>query len=344
MKKICVVGYILSNAGTNGQEIRTKSVLRALNDAYMGKNVTYISYAKIKSRPISTILKYIIAVIKNDVVIIFPAQNAVRVLTPIALFFGKIFNTKVLINVIGGWLPDLCKQNTGLFNNIKKVDALFVQTSTLKKRFEEIGIKQTYIFPNFKYCLPKSSDFDWMGTTKKLCFLSRVTPKKGVIELINVVNSLIKDGNDIALDIYGTVDLDFEEEFEEAVQNASDKICYMGPANPSETVDIMSKYYLQIFPTCYYTEGFPGSILDSIYASTPVIASRWESYKDIIDEEKSIGITYEFNNSAALEEAILYLIKSPELVKKMKENCVTYAEKYKPEEVIKVMTSVIDEV
>lgn len=51
-----------------------------------------------------------------------------------------------------------------------------------------------------------------------------------------------------------------------------------------KAVEIISKYHYQIFPTRYKTEGIPGSIIDSFFSGTPVIASKWDSVNDVLED------------------------------------------------------------
>ena len=49
---------------------------------------------------------------------------------------------------------------------------------------------------------------------------------------------------------------------------------------------------MQIFPTRFTTEGIPGSIIDSYYAGVPVLASKWNSFDDVIEDGKTgVGLS-----------------------------------------------------
>jgi glycosyltransferase involved in cell wall biosynthesis len=82
-----------------------------------------------------------------------------------------------------------------------------------------------------------------------------------------------------------------------------------------------------LFPTKYYTEGFPGTVLDAYLSGVPVLASRWESWEDLI-KEGITGCTFEFNNNDDFYKALIYLLKNNDLVLEMKRNCIIEADKY----------------
>ena len=90
---------------------------------------------------------------------------------------------------------------------------------------------------------------------------------------------------------------------------------------------------MQLFPTKYKTEGVPGSIIDSYFAGLPVLASKWESYNDVIDEGKT-GIGFEFGNYEDFVAKLKWSIENSGAINKMKFECVRKAKEYTPESVI----------
>ncbi len=78
----------------------------------------------------------------------------------------------------------------------------------------------------------------------------------------------------VIIDIYGPIYNEYLTEFEEECQNSSENLNYKGVLQPDEIYQVLSEYDLMLFPTQYYTEGFPGSILDAYISGLPVIASR----------------------------------------------------------------------
>ena len=53
---------------------------------------------------------------------------------------------------------------------------------------------------------------------------------------------------------------------------------YCGIKDPKDSVKTLKNYFALVFPTRFYTEGIPGTIIDAYYAGVPVIASKWESF------------------------------------------------------------------
>jgi glycosyltransferase involved in cell wall biosynthesis len=341
--KIGVCGYFGNgNSLNDGQSIRTLSVTREIEKELGQGNVRRISYHNLKRRPVQFLLNLLLLLIKSENIVLFPAHNAIKLLIPMTITFKNLFNTKVYYNVIGGWLPTYLSKHRWLLPFIKQLDGLFVQTSNLKDKLTELGVENVHVFPNFKdiKIYHESELPNNLAYPLRLCFFSRVTEKKGVAEMVEVIKEINKSNIKYTLDIYGQVSNDYQKSFKEIQTNLPSYINYKGVIDGWKASEVIKDYNMQLFPTKYWTEGFPGSILDSFCAGVPVLASRWESYKDVI-EEGANGITFEFNNFDMMKEKLEDIYNKPESIIDMKVKCLEKAHSLKPEVVIKIMTDVI---
>lgn len=85
-------------------------------------------------------------------------------------------------------------------------------------------------------------------------------------------------------------------------------------------METLKNYFALVFPTLFYTEGIPGTIIDAYAAGLPVISSKWESYDDVI-EDNITGVGYEFGSDDALVE-ILEMDKGQILKNNRYERCL----------------------
>jgi glycosyltransferase involved in cell wall biosynthesis len=203
---------------------------------------------------------------------LFPDENAIKILIPIAVILKYIFKTKIYYNVIGGWLPDFLKKNKYMQSCLKKLDGIFVQTTTLKNELAGFNINKVYIFPNFKNIKIFKEDelLSNNDLPLRICFMSRITEQKGVEEMIRVIKHINRNKVKYILDIYGPVSDEYKQRFAELEKDFPSYIRFKGVVEPLKTSDMLKNYFLQLFPTKYRTEGFPGSILDSFCAGVPV--------------------------------------------------------------------------
>ena len=83
----------------------------------------------------------------------------------------------------------------------------------------------------------------------------------------------------------------------------------------------------------FYTEGIPGTIIDSYAAGLPVISSKWKSYADVVDDNIT-GVGYEFNNSSALKGLLIEISQKPTMISILRKNCLKKAEDYLPQNAV----------
>ena len=107
-------------------------------------------------------------------------------------------------------------------------------------------------------------------------------------------------------------------------------------------MEVLKQYFALIFPTHFYTEGIPGTIIDAYAAGIPLIFAKWESYSDVVKDGKT-GLGYDFDNAKQFEEILLSVEKNPRKLFDMKENCISKAKDYMPESALQIMISKIRE-
>lgn len=337
MSKVGIIGnFSFGKEPIGGQTIRTRNIYKYLSENHKEMEVTFIDTEDWKKGKIKMLIKTLMLSIKCKNILILPAQNGVKVFIPLLVFLGNVFNAKIHYLVIGAWLADLLEGNSFLTKKMRKVDYIYVQTNTLMKKLNQLNIsKNLYLMPNFKLIEPITDVNIQYKKPYKLCILSRINKEKGINDAIKVVSKINKKYNNIVeLDIYGPVDTNYLNEFETLIKDNASSVSYEGIVEHSEVTNILKSYYLFLFPTKFYTEGFPGVIADAYFAGLPVLSARWESYSDII-EEGVTGVTYDFNNLDSFYDKIEMLVNNNELVSQMKKKCIKEASKYTPENALR---------
>ena len=114
-------------------------------------------------------------------------------------------------------------------------------------------------------------------------------------------------------------------------------IRYAGTADSDKSVQILKDYFVLLFPTRFFTEGIPGTIIDAYAAGVPVIASRWESFSDIVKENVT-GTGYPFEDVAELTECLKAAAENPQVYSDMKTACLSAAYGYTPKTICDIMT------
>ena len=329
----------------NGQAIKTHETYNLLKDKFGKEKIDYVDTYNWKKRPLNLIKNFFVKAKKAGYIIMLPAHNGVKVFSLLLLIAKKIFKCKIYYDVIGGWLPEMTKKNIKLEKRLKRFDGIWVETKNMKAALENQGFTNIGIVPNFKNITPLKEEELIFNTEKpfKFCFFARVTKEKGVEEAVKAIKEINKKyGNNTAvLDIYGPVNSDYTEGFEKLKVSFDKSIRYMGVVPPEKSVETIKNYFALLFPTKFYTEGVPGTIVDAYAAGVPVITSRWQSCFDIF-EENITGRSFEFENYEDFFEKLSEAVGQPEDFLKMKKNCINLSASYTPEYAIKKIEKLFD--
>ena len=343
MVKICVCGHFGGNENfLDGQTIKTKNIYSALVKELGKENVKKCDTYRWTKNPITFFIKCINELRKNEIMIILPAQNGVKVFIPLFTFFNKFYHKKIFYVVIGGWLPEVLENKRKLTMQIKKIDKIFVETKIMQSKLQEQGVSNVKVMPNFKNINIVGILRKKVNLPLKLCTFSRVTKEKGIEDAIDVVNKINKkyDKYICKLDIYGRVEREYEEQFYKFAERFPEYIEYKGTIDYNKTTGTVQMYDLLLFPTYYAGEGFAGTLLDAMAAGVPAIASDWKYNSEIIKNGFN-GYLYEVHNNLQLQNIIENLANNTDIIIKMKSNCIKEAKKYIPETVIKILLNEI---
>lgn len=344
MSKICVCGaFRLGDVPKGGQEVKTCILSDTLEDRYgrIYRIDTLARYSRF-TMPFQLVWAMIVC---SDIIIL-PAHNGLVVLSRLLSLLNLLFHRKLHYVVIGGWLQDLLPNNLKVMKALHNFSGIYVETQTMFDSLKMLGYNNIYVVPNCKHLsiLNKSQLCTAYSEPYKLVTFSRVTEKKGIGTAAKIVMALNeKYGRDVyTLDIYGPIDSGADEEwFFDQQKQFTKAVSYKGNVPFDKSVEILSGYFALLFPTEYYTEGIPGTIIDSYAAGVPVISARWKSFSDVIIEGKT-GYGYEFGKVEDLENFLDKVLTNPSLIIDVKENCIQIAEDFLPSNAIRPLFAKID--
>ena len=335
--KIGIIGYFGSvNKCSDGQSVKTRIISEELQRVFPDNVITYNTLGGARCI-LSHVFNLCKLAFKCKNIIILPAHNSLRIFAPILVFLNFFLKRRLHYVVIGGWLPEFLDKRTWLKKTLLKFDYIYVETSKMKFKLDQKGFSNIVVMPNCKELsiLPQNQICDKYTAPYKLCTLSRVIDKKGIEDAINAVRTVNEKYNKIIfqLDIYGPIADCYEHRFSELKRNFPTYISYKGIVSFDKTVEVLKDYFLLLFPTHYFTEGIPGTILDAYAAGVPVVYSKWVNCDDLITDGKE-GLGYEFDNYDDFFRLLLRFSEDPMLIKEMKFNCLKAANRFTSEKVI----------
>ena len=344
MKKICVCGHFAGgNNAYDGQTIKTRSIYDELVRIYGKENVCKIDTYHWKRNPWKIFKNCIKMTRVSTDIVILPAHKGVKIFVPLFNGLKKIYSFKLHYIVIGGWLPSLIKDNIYMQKELKKVDCIYIENHKTIKLLDAMGMKNLFKMNNFKNLVLSDYYYNMDMQVFRCCIFSRIEEKKGISDAIDVIAKIASNYDiDIVLDIYGKVSDDYKDIFDKKLIEHKSCVCYKGVVEAGNSVETIEKYDLLLFPTLYYTEGIPGTIIDAFFAGVPVLASKWENYDEIL-EDGITGFSYELANKDDFYEKLDFVIKNRNLLQKMRDNCRKKAREYTPEVSLMVLLQNIGE-
>ena len=341
MKKVAIVGHFaFGKEFLDGQTVKTKILAQELERVYGTKNVKKIDTHGNKLKMMLSVVKSVFSMLTCKNIVILPAHNGVRVFVPVLSALKCFFKCKLHYAVIGGWLPEYIRNKNSIKKGLKKFHGVYVETTAMKNALEKMGYDNIFIMPNCKNLNILKEEELVYNTEKpyKFCTFSRVMKEKGIEDAVNVVKKVNeKYGETVcSLDIYGQVDSGQKDWFEELKTTFPDYIKYGGLVPFDKSTEVLKEYFALLFPTHYYTEGIPGTIIDAYAAGIPIISAKWENYNDIVLENQT-GFLFEIQNNEEFKGKLIEIYENIEKLNSLKENCIKEAEKFLPKNVIDIL-------
>jgi glycosyltransferase involved in cell wall biosynthesis len=129
----------------------------------------------------------------------------------------------------------------------------------------------------------------------RLCFISRICEQKNLLFCLKSLESIIHQGKNITLDIYGPIeDNRYWENCKKYIEkeSLSKNIRYCRVLPPNDVIPTLALYDFLFFPTT--GENFGHIIFESLSVGTPVILSDTTFWTSIIQEAKG-GYIFDLN-------------------------------------------------
>ena len=314
--KIGFIGHLaIGKDYYDGQTIKTRTVYEGIYRVI--DNIVYVDTNK-KNSPLKLIIDTLKCLLFTNRIIVMLSRNGLKVYLPLLYLYSKLPGKKVFHCVIGGNDDELLNENPKWIHYMASFSANWYESKKLVEKMKNKGILSSEYLPNFKNI--KRLDIKQLNfyvndqknsDTYKFCTFSRVTKEKGISDAVQALNSVIKSrGKNIYLDVYGPIDPNYEKEFFDLLTKY-DFVKYRGVVEAQESVECLKGYYGLMFPTYFYGEGFPGTLIDAMCAGVPVIASDWHFNSEIINDGID-GIVYGTSKYEKLEDAIMWAIDNKE--------------------------------
>jgi len=322
MRNVLVLGaFGYSNNQLDGQTIKTRSVYNLIKKNYIGETIMFDTL-DIKSKPY-LYLHLLWKLTNINTLIFIPAENGIAFLLPILFFLSKIFRFSIVCVCVGGWQIEFFlgeytgKSHIFQMKVCRKIKAFLPEMKSVnEKLINNFGFNNTEVFPNFR-------DFKILDKTNnsqklKIVFMARIQKKKGYPAVFKLAEYIEETKINADITFFGQIKEEELDHFKYFLNRYKNTVSYGGELNPADIQKTLSNYDVLLLPTSYYTEGFPGSILDAYISGIPVIVTEWKHSHEFVDDGVTGFIVPFENGQQELNERIDELYSNRTKLSEMK--------------------------
>lgn len=349
MPKIIIVGVFgEGKTVSDGQINKVRDYYRYIKNRFGNEFVKRVDIGSYKKKPLQTLLHFLNEVRWCDrIVLLFTGDgNGIKTIFPFIVRLSCFFNKKLFFSVVGGGLLNSIDSKKSLIRRLQKVDAVYVETKTMKEVLERNGLTNVHYAPVFS----KRKGIDLKDISNvfqeplRMCTYARVIKEKGISDAIDAVVDVNKRLGKLVciLDVYGNPVGDYANEFNSKIAEAGECIKCNPLLDDTNAIQELSKHYLLLFPTYYEGEGFPIALVESMKAGLPVVATDWHFNAEIIEDGRT-GRIYKKDGTLSLSDIILELIMNKDTVSKMRIECVKESKKYNPDSILSDLYSRLED-
>lgn len=337
MKNILVVGaFGYHNNSLDGQSIKTRNVYNLIKEN-SNSHIDYFCTSLAKRRPYRVVILLWKLLWANKVVLI-PCRNNITYTFPMIYLIGVLVRYDIIHICIGSYhrnyflgLNGLKAHKLQLFLS-KRILAFLPETISVNNcLINELGFKNTEIFPNFRP-IPSIPEPRYNNSgTLKLVFMARIQKMKGYDIIFEFAKYAEINRLNLTIDFYGQIEKEESSDFLQKVKDST-IVEYKGYLRPEVITNTLCQYDILLLPTRYYMEGFPGTVLDAYIAGLPVIVTEWINSHEFVTNGKT-GFIVNFENPQSMfNQRIIDLYNDRELLYKLKKEarneCFKYSEQY----------------
>lgn len=259
-------------------------------------------------------------------------------LTPGQTFFGVVkygffvllassLGKELIIHVHGNYLSKSYNSLKGVKKRlfsffISKFDKGIVLSESLKPNLEPfLNAEKIYVLPNFAqdYLL---SDGEPFCEEMRIVFLSNLMKEKGIIEVLQSLDFLQKNGINFKARIAGAIDPQNKHELLGLINNI-DNCSYLGVVKNKDKRKLLQWSNIFILPTFYEMEGQPISILEAMATQNLIITTKHAGIPDIV-KEKDNGFFVNKQDTKSIQDLLMYLTDHKEIIREISLNNKAY--------------------
>lgn len=252
----------------------------------------------------------------------------------VLLLIAKLIRRRVVCQLHGGSWQTVCGDSRTLrricHSILASADAVVVLSHIEKRIAEEfLRLSGVMVVPN----AIDTSEYAWgrnafaQRKLQRIAYVGRLAREKGLYEAIDAIGELVSSAvwRDLRFVIAGSGGARAELEQYVRRRGLTRNVEFVGTVVGREKVNLLHSADLFLLPS--YSEGLPYSLIESLAAGTPVIATNVGSIPEVI-EHGVHGFLVEPRDWKQIVDAIKRIAGDPALLGAMSLNCRKRAVEY----------------
>lgn len=207
------------------------------------------------------------------------------------LLCAKLLKKEIIVHIHGNNLYNeyerLNSFNRFVFRNtLMLCDKGIVLSKKLRKNLTPF-VKDKYLFElknfveDFLFEERGSNNFDNL----KIIYLSNLMTEKGIFDLLEALDILIKNNVKFEAKIAGGIDVSIEAEIQQKLNTSSLCVDYLGLVYSEDKKNMLEWGNVFVFPTYYAMEGQPISIFEAMATGNIILTTKHAGIPDVFEEE-----------------------------------------------------------
>ncbi len=248
-----------------------------------------------------------------DVILMNSSTTRGTLSAPLFIVLAKLARVPFVIRFFGGNLDLVFNRSLAqriTINFIFRNSALvLLQTKHLMNEFS--GHENLLYFPTTRDFSKGLSPEELIKfqPKKTVAFISQLAFHKGIKAALSASDKF-PDG--VSLEVYGNALESKPAELFSEHKNAS----YKGLLSPVEVISVLKEADLLLFPSHYEGEGIPGVVIEALQLAVPVIATRWRSIPEVIEDGEQ-GYLVNINSPDEISALVRDIYQSPNELTKL---------------------------
>jgi len=224
---------------------------------------------------------------------------------------AKIFNRKVIYHFHGAsFVEQYRSASAGWQRRIKDfftgVDLVICLSESWRKAIMEIAPDSKVQVIHNSVSVPSLAEprLNKGDQTINITFLGLIGERKGVFDLLHVMERLIQEGLDVCLNIGGNGDVDrLMNDLDQ--KKLKERVLYLGWINGDDKDALLRKTDIFVLPS--YGEGMPMAILEAMSYGVPVVSTFVGGIPEVVKDGET-GLLFQPGDINTLYDKLKFLI------------------------------------